>query len=53
MFEDLGAEAVCEGVETPEEFAALQDLGVTLMQGFLFARPAFEALAEPAWPGEL
>jgi EAL domain-containing protein (putative c-di-GMP-specific phosphodiesterase class I) len=50
MFEDLGARPVCEGVETTAEFAVLRDLGVTLMQGFLFAKPAFERLAEPAWP---
>jgi len=50
MFEDIGARAVCEGVETPGEFAVLRDMGATLMQGFLFARPVFEGLAEPVWP---
>jgi EAL domain-containing protein (putative c-di-GMP-specific phosphodiesterase class I) len=52
MFEDLGVRPVCEGVETLGEYKVLMDLGVTLMQGFLFARPAFEHLAEPAWPSD-
>jgi EAL domain-containing protein (putative c-di-GMP-specific phosphodiesterase class I) len=28
----------------------LQALGIYLFQGYLFARPAFEALPEVAWP---
>ena len=47
MMEDLGIEAICEGVETPGEMAALSDLGIVLMQGYGLARPAFEALARP------
>jgi EAL domain-containing protein (putative c-di-GMP-specific phosphodiesterase class I) len=31
--------AVGEGVETPEQLAALRALGCQLGQGFLFARP--------------
>ena len=50
MAADLGVQVVAEGIETIEEFEALCDLGVTLLQGYLFAKPAFEALAEPAWP---
>ena len=30
---------ICEGVETPEEFATLRDLGVPLTQGYYYARP--------------
>jgi EAL domain-containing protein (putative c-di-GMP-specific phosphodiesterase class I) len=41
---DLGIIPVAEGVETASEARTLRDLGVTLMQGYLFARPAFEAL---------
>jgi diguanylate cyclase (GGDEF)-like protein len=31
---------IAEGIETSEEFAAVHALGVTLMQGYYFARPA-------------
>ncbi|MDQ2104913.1 EAL domain-containing protein [Azospirillum isscasi] len=41
---DLGIIPVAEGVETPGEAKALRDLGITLMQGYLFARPALETL---------
>jgi len=34
-----GIEVVAEGVETSGELQALSDIGVTLAQGFLFARP--------------
>lgn len=37
---DLGVAVIAEGVETRAEHQALLDLGITLMQGFLFARPA-------------
>jgi EAL domain-containing protein (putative c-di-GMP-specific phosphodiesterase class I) len=40
----LGSEIIAEGVETPEEYSALRHCGVRLMQGYLLARPAFEAL---------
>lgn len=40
----LGIEAVGEGVETWEEFVSLEACGIRLMQGYLFAWPAFEAL---------
>ena len=45
---DLGVTPVAEGVETGGEAAALIDLGVELMQGYYFARPAFESLADVA-----
>ena len=47
MLDDLGITAVCEGVETSDELRALQDLGANLVQGYLLARPLFEALAAP------
>lgn len=47
---ELGIQPVCEGIETPGEYAALRDLGVTLMQGYLFARPTVGRLAEIVWP---
>jgi EAL domain-containing protein (putative c-di-GMP-specific phosphodiesterase class I) len=47
---DIGVQVVAEGVETPGEYKILSELGVSLLQGYLFARPAFEAFAEPYWP---
>jgi EAL domain-containing protein (putative c-di-GMP-specific phosphodiesterase class I) len=44
LAEELGSALVAEGVETKDEFRALEACGVTLMQGYLFARPGFEAL---------
>jgi EAL domain-containing protein (putative c-di-GMP-specific phosphodiesterase class I) len=49
----LGIAPLAEGVETPAERDFLASLGIDLMQGFLFARPAFKALASidtAAWP---
>jgi EAL domain-containing protein (putative c-di-GMP-specific phosphodiesterase class I) len=37
---DLGIFVVAEGVETPNERDALVRLGIDLLQGYLFARPA-------------
>lgn len=34
-----GCEVVAEGIETPAEFAALRDIGVTCAQGYLLGRP--------------
>jgi EAL domain-containing protein (putative c-di-GMP-specific phosphodiesterase class I) len=41
---DLGIEMIAEGVETENEFRWLQDEGIRLYQGHLFARPALENL---------
>ena len=35
---------LAEGVETEAEFAALKAAGVTLFQGYYFAKPGFETL---------
>jgi len=45
---ELRIEIVAEGIETAAECLALQDLGIGLFQGYLFARPGFESL--PAVP---
>ena len=45
---DLGILVIAEGIEHEEEMQALCDLKIFLMQGFYFARPAFEQL--PLWP---
>ncbi len=44
----LGIATIAEGIETEGELAVLTDLGITLIQGYLLARPQFEALADPA-----
>ena len=43
---DLGIRMIAEGIETAEELACLRDLGIDLLQGFLLARPSFEALPQ-------
>ncbi|MDQ1198905.1 EAL domain-containing protein [Agrobacterium sp. SORGH_AS 787] len=53
MLADLNVTPLCEGVETAGELAALRDLGVTLVQGYLLAKPAFESLAVPSTISEL
>ena len=40
----LSIRVIAEGVETIEEYVTLANEGVTLFQGFLFARPGFESL---------
>ena len=52
MRHDLGVTPLCEGIETEGEARVLEELGVRLMQGYFFARPSFEALAQPA-PGSM
>jgi EAL domain-containing protein (putative c-di-GMP-specific phosphodiesterase class I) len=49
--EDLGLALVAEGVETAAEARTVAELGVGLMQGYFFARPAFEALPLPDFGG--
>lgn len=41
---ELGIKIVAEGVETYREYEWLRERGVRYFQGFLFARPKFEAL---------
>jgi EAL domain-containing protein (putative c-di-GMP-specific phosphodiesterase class I) len=50
MCDDLGIVMVAEGIETPGEYSALRDLGVSLLQGYLFARPQVGVLPTPVWP---
>ncbi|MDJ0716846.1 MAG: EAL domain-containing protein [Prochloraceae cyanobacterium] len=40
----LDLEVVAEGVETIQELNALKQMGITLFQGYYFAKPAFENL---------
>ena len=43
---DLGIAVIAEGIETEPERDFLQSVGIRLMQGWLFARPAFRSVAE-------
>lgn len=46
----LHIEVIAEGVERIGELTMLQSMGIRLFQGFLFARPGFEALPAIHWP---
>ncbi|MCH8551492.1 MAG: EAL domain-containing protein [Natronospirillum sp.] len=43
---DLGIDLVAEGVERKEDFRELADMGVRYFQGYLLARPGFQAMPE-------
>ncbi len=47
---DFNTLLIAEGIETPEEFHALKACGIRYMQGYLFAKPAFEALPSVTFP---
>lgn len=46
--DSLCIEIVAEGVENASEFHWLNDAGISIFQGYYFARPAFEALPDVA-----
>jgi EAL domain-containing protein (putative c-di-GMP-specific phosphodiesterase class I) len=48
MCRGLGITLIAEGVETEAELAALRRIGIRYVQGYLIARPAFEALPQIA-----
>ena len=48
---ELNITLIAEGVETLDEYHWFCDEGVHLFQGYLFARPAYEALPTPEFPG--
>jgi EAL domain-containing protein (putative c-di-GMP-specific phosphodiesterase class I) len=50
--DDLGIDVIAEGVETEQEFHWLANEGISLFQGYLFAKPAFEAFPPVHYPGE-
>lgn len=47
---ELGIDVIAEGVETEEEYGWLSNAGVRLFQGYLFAKPAFEAFPQIHYP---
>lgn len=46
MASELGVIVLAEGVETEAEMATLRDLGITIMQGYLFGKPEIEAFPQ-------
>jgi len=42
----LGIRVLAEGIETASERDFLRDAGISLMQGYLFCKPAFQALGK-------
>ena len=50
MCRQLGITVIAEGIETQAEFEALRAIGIRYIQGYLIARPAFEALATITLP---
>jgi EAL domain-containing protein (putative c-di-GMP-specific phosphodiesterase class I) len=44
---ELGSRVIAEGVETPSELAAVREIGIELIQGFLLARPTREIAVVP------
>ena len=50
MMTQLGGKVLAEGVETEAEYFWLRSQGITLYQGYLFAKPGFEELPEPIFP---
>ncbi len=43
LCEELGVRVIAEGIETVGELAAVQDAGISLVQGYVFSEPRLEA----------
>ncbi|MDG4868445.1 EAL domain-containing protein [Guyparkeria sp. 1SP6A2] len=50
MCEEMGIRLIAEGVETRAEYETLRELGLSMFQGYWFARPGFECLPEVQMP---
>lgn len=50
MCEALGLTLIAEGIETETELAALRDMGIRYIQGFLLGRPVVASLPEVTLP---
>ncbi len=48
MCDKLGIKVIAEGVEECAEVTTIRDLGISLFQGYHFAKPAFEAVTAQA-----
>lgn len=46
MLKELGVTVLVEGIETQAEYLFFKSLDVDLMQGYYFAKPAFESLSD-------
>ena len=46
IIHDLGAQVVCEGIETPDQHALAASVGVDLVQGFYYGRPHPELMRQ-------
>ena len=44
MLNNLGVAPICEGVETAEEASILAEIGISLQQGYIYARPTLAEL---------
>ncbi len=54
LAEEFGGMVVAEGIEDPADLEVLRDLGITLVQGFLFCRPVgFDQFLELLGSGDL
>jgi EAL domain-containing protein (putative c-di-GMP-specific phosphodiesterase class I) len=54
LAEEFGSTVVAEGIEDPADLEVLRDLGITLVQGFLFCRPiGFDQFLELLGSGDL
>lgn len=47
---ELRIDVIAEGIESTDQLRWLEDEGVRLFQGYLFAKPGFECLPMPAFP---
>jgi len=49
LFNDLNITIIAEGIEKQAGYHTLEDMGIHLFQGYYFAKPSFESLAEINW----
>lgn len=47
IIHELGAQVVCEGIETPDQHRLAVDAGADLLQGYYYAKPSATLLSAP------